>query len=220
MSTFDYKSFLASKNLCLNNYNLFSGPQGSQGAIGATGPKGVQGATGPQGAQGAQGACCVGAQGATGPQGAQGSPSGILGLQGPIGHPGQGNAINEIYSEYLNLNNDFSNPSAQFNINLPGAGGKWALSWSISESGFSDNSNNFCVTFTDLNNREFQPAIFNKNSPFSLNTNGANTSGAANDLIDFSYSNDLTFTVNIYQSSNLYSGNHISFNISISLISL
>ena len=216
MSTFDYKSYLLSRNICSKNFNLIPGPNGSIGPQGATGPKGVQGSTGPQGAQGAQGACCVGAQGATGPQGAQGVGAGVTGSTGPTGPPGQGYAINTPYSEYLSLTSNFSSPASSFPFNTLPSGGTWALSWSIFESNFSDNTNQFCITFDDGTN-EYQPTIYNKNSPFYLITNGTNTTGSGNDIITLGSS--ASYTVNIYQSSIAYSGDK-TFTISVTLISL
>ena len=218
MSNFDYKSYLLSKNLCSKNFNLIPGPVGSIGAQGAIGPKGVQGSTGPQGAQGVQGACCIGAQGLTGAQGAPGAGAGVAGPMGPVGQPGQGYAINTISGDVLTLTSDFSSPAYSFAFQtLPGAGGTWALSWSISVPNFSDSTNKFCITFYD-GITEYQTNIHTKSYPFYLHTNGTHTAASGNDIITLGSSTD--YFVNIYYSSNTYSGSQPPFTISITLISI
>jgi hypothetical protein len=213
-----YSQYLSNKYACNNSYTLQSGPKGSQGSQGATGPKGVQGATGPQGPQGPQGNCCVGAQGAKGAQGAVGPGGGPIGPTGPTGPPGQGFAYNKSVSDVLTINSNFSQSSTSFTINLPGAGGKWAISWGISED-FSDSTNQFCIDFYD-GTTYYSPFIYNKNNPISLNTNSNNTSGSANDWIDFGSTLALSYTVNLYQTSQIYDGSTPSYNFSITLISL
>lgn len=218
MSNFDYKSYLLNRNLCSKNFNLIPGPNGTMGPQGAIGPKGVQGSTGPQGAQGVQGACCVGATGATGPQGAQGAGAGVAGPIGPAGAPGQGYALNSIANDVLTLTSDFSSPAYTFAFTtLPGAGGTWALSWSISIPNFSDSTNKFCITFDD-GTTEYQTNIHNKSYPFYLHTNGTHTATSGNDIITLGSSND--YFVNIYHSSNTFSGSVTPFTVSITLISL
>lgn len=218
MSNFDFNSYLLSRNLCSKNFNLIPGPIGSIGPQGATGPKGVQGATGPQGPQGPQGACCVGAQGATGPQGAQGIGAGIAGPMGPVGPPGQGYAISKTAGDVLTLTSDFSTTAFSFAFTtLPGAGGTWALLWSISIPNFSDSTNKFCITFDD-GSTEYETNIHNKSNPFYLHTNGTHTAASGNDIITLGPSTN--YIVNIYHSSSIYSGSQPSFTISVTLISI
>lgn len=218
MSNFDYNTYLLNRSLCSKYYNLIPGPIGIMGPQGAIGPKGVQGATGSQGAQGAQGACCVGAQGLTGSQGAQGSGAGVAGPEGPRGAPGQGFTINNFVEDVLTLTNDFSNPAYSFAFpTLPGAGATWHVAWSISVPNFSDNTNNFFITFSD-GLVDYEPIIHNKTFPYFLSTNGTHLAGTGNDIITLGSSTD--YVLNIYHSSNLNSGREISFKISITLISL
>jgi len=218
MSNFDYKSYLLNRNLCSKNFNLIPGPIGLIGPQGAIGPKGIQGSTGPQGAQGAQGACCVGATGATGPQGAPGVGAGVAGPIGPVGAPGQGYAVNKVTEDVLTLTNDFSSPAYSFAFQtLPGSGATWHVTWSISVPNFSDSTNNFCITFYD-GITEYQTIIHNKSNPFYLHTNGTHTAASGNDIITLGLSTD--YVVNVYHSSNIYSGSQLPFTISVTLISL
>jgi hypothetical protein len=223
MSNFDYNSYLIQRNLCSKNFNLIPGPDGTKGAQGATGPKGVQGSSGTQGAQGAQGACCVGAQGAQGTQGSQGPSGGPTGATGPTGPPGQGYAFSLFFYQgdgILYTTSNFNNTaltisSITFPVTLFG---KWSLSWSIYENGVVDTSNQFFISFTDPSGNQFYPQVYNNNSPFYLNNNGTNTSGSANDIINFGTGSN-TYTLNVYQSTSLHPYEP-DFNLSVTLISL
>lgn len=209
---YSYNNFLCNKNAGPQ------GPQGERGPQGAIGPKGVTGATGPQGPQGPQGACCIGATGPQGPQGLTGPGGGPTGPTGPTGPPGTGYTVNQIDSDVLTLQTNFLTVAYTFSLNLgTTASTNWSLSWGISEN-ISDTSNQFCITFTDSSAIEYQPFVYNKTNPFYLTTNGTTTSGSGNDYITLG--TDTTYTVNIYQSSQYYSGSNPSFNISVTLTSL
>jgi hypothetical protein len=224
MSNFDYNSYLIQRNLCSKNYNLITGPEGAKGPQGATGSRGVKGLTGAQGPQGAQGACCVGAQGAQGAQGYQGSSCGPTGASGPTGPPGQGYAFSLFYNQQnyiLYPQPNFNIPallitSISFPITLYGT---WSLSWSIYENGVVDTSNQFFISFQDPGGNQFYPQVYNLNSPFYLNNNGINTSGSANDIINFGVGST-TYTLNVYQSTSLPLYVPDFFNLSVTLISL
>ena len=223
MSNFDYNSYLIQRNLCSKNYNLIPGPEGAKGHQGATGSRGVQGLTGARGPQGAQGACCVGAQGAQGPQGSQGPSAGPTGATGPTGPPGQGYAVSLFFNQIdgtLSPQQNLTTPALTispitFTITLFGT---WALSWSIYENGVVDTSNQFFISFQDPSGNQFYPQVYNSNSPFYLNNNGTNTSGSANDIINFSTGSN-TYTLNVYQYTSLNPINP-DFNLSVTLISL
>ena len=212
----NYQTYSATKHVCNKNTGS-QGAQGLRGLGGATGPAGPQGSTGSTGARGPQGYCCVGAQGAQGPQGFIGSGGGAQGPTGPTGPAGTGYTINATAVDYLTLTNDFSSPAYTFTFSgLPVSSTSYALSWGISE-GFSDSTNQFCITFSD-GTTEYQPIIYNKNNPCYLNTNGTNTSGSGNDVIIL---NGLTsYTVNIYQTSVSNIGSQPSFTISVTLTTL
>jgi hypothetical protein len=219
MSFSNYQSYISNKNICNNNLNMIMGPQGAQGAQGAIGPMGSQGATGVQGATGPQGECCVGAQGAQGFQGAQGPAGGAQGPIGPTGPPGMGYVVNETVNDstILSIQSNFSVPALTFPLDLPSAGTtSWAMSWSISEL-LDDSTNQFYITFSDVNNVVYTPTIYNNGNPFYLNTNGLNTTGSANDLVTLGPT--LSYTVNIYQLSSVYSGAEPSYQLSLTLIS-
>ena len=214
----NYQNYFSNKNSCSNNYTKVEGPKGPQGEIGPIGPKGVQGATGSQGAQGPQGECCVGAQGAQGAQGLIGSGGGPIGPTGPTGPPGQGYTFNKNISDILTIQNDFSIESFLFTISLPGAGGKWAISWGISED-ISDLSNEFYIIFDDGLNL-YSPFIYNSNNPITLSSNNTFISGSANDFVDFGSSVALSYTVNLYQKSTIEVGSMPTFYLSLTLTSL
>jgi hypothetical protein len=160
-----------------------------------------------------------GPQGYFGPIGIIGSTgyTGVTGSQGSTGPPGQGYALNTIFSDVLTLTSNLSTPAYSFPFNtLPGAGTTWAISWSIFEA-FSDNKNKFFITFDD-ESIEIQPSIYNKTNPFYLNSNGTNTTGSGNDIITLGSSTN--YNINIYQSSKEHSGSNPSFTISVTLISI
>jgi len=215
-----YQTYLLNKNLCNNNYTSNSGPQGAQGSQGATGPKGVQGATGPQGDKGPQGECCVGAQGAQGAQGAVGPGGGPTGPIGPTGPAGQGYTVNKKIDDTTDftIQSSFNQESASFQIDLPGAGGKWAISWGMSED-ISDPTNEFCILFFD-GSIQYNPYIYNKSHPSHLFANDIHTSGSANDIIDFNISPATSYTVKIYQKSSTEDGSQPSHRFSLTLTSL
>jgi len=224
MSNFDYNSYLIQRNLCSKNYNLIPGPEGAKGPQGATGSRGVQGLTGARGPQGAQGACCVGAQGAQGPQGYIGPSPGSTGVTGPTGPPGQGYA----FSLFFNQNDGQLLPQQNFNTTALTISpitftitlfGTWSLSWSIYINGLVDPYNQFFISFQDtISGNQFYPQVYNSNSPFYLNNNGTNSSGSANDIINFTTASN-TYTLNVYQITSLSPSNP-DFNLSVTLISL
>jgi len=224
MSNFDYNSYLIQRNLCSKNYNLIPGPEGAKGPQGATGSRGVQGLTGARGPQGAQGACCVGAQGAQGPQGSTGPSGGPTGATGPTGPPGQGYAFSFFYntslSGIINPQNNLTTPvftsTQSFPVTLFGT---WSLSWSIYENDVVDTSNQFFISFQDHSGNQFYPQVYNSNSPFYLNNNGTNSSGSANDIIDFGVGST-PYTLNVYQSTSKSVPYTTDFNLSVTLISL
>ena len=196
------------------------GPPGEKGPTGATGPKGVAGSTGPTGSQGPTGACCVGPTGATGPTGPQGLPGGPTGPTGSQGVPGTGYTINTINSgNNLTIQPNFVVPALVFPCSLlPGAGsGNWALSWSISEIGINDPSNQIYISFTDGTNT-YLPYIYNNTNPTFLNANGTNMSCSINDMITLGLSS--SYMVNVYQSSSTFSGTKPIYYISVTLTSL
>jgi hypothetical protein len=202
-----------SKTIC-NQSSGPQGPQGLRGPQGATGPKGVQGSTGATGARGPQGYCCVGATGAQGAQGPAGSGAGLQGPTGPTGPAGTGYAINTTISEYLNIQDII--PAYISNISFLGVStGNWALSWGISEPGFSDPSNQFYITLSD-STATYLPKIYNSTTPYTLNTNSTSTTGSANDII-FITGSDTSLTLNIYQSSLQFVGDPQSFNFTLTL---
>jgi hypothetical protein len=225
MSNFDYNSYLIQRNLCSKNYNLITGPEGAKGPQGSTGPRGVQGLTGARGPQGAQGACCVGAQGAQGSQGYQGPSGGPTGATGPTGPPGQGYAFKFFYStslsEIISPQNNLTTPAFTSSIiTFPQTiFGTWALSWSIYENDVVDPYNQIYISFTDnISGNQFYPQVYNLSSPFYLNNNGTNTSGSANDIINFTTASN-TYTLNVYQYTSLPAFTP-NFNLSVTLISL
>ena len=214
MSDFkNYSQYSLSRQICSKN-NGSQGPQGFRGPQGATGPKGVPGSTGPTGAQGPQGYCCVGA---TGPQGAQGAVGPGAGLQGLAGPAGTGYTINTtITNDELTIRNNLINPAYTSNISFPGVStGNWALSWGISETGFSDPSNHFFITLS-YNTTVYTPIIYNSETPYTLNTNSFSTTGSANDIITIT-SLETSLTLNIYQSSTNYIGSNSPFNFTLTL---
>lgn len=214
----NYRQYSATKYIC-NTSSGSQGAQGDRGPVGATGPAGPQGHTGTQGAKGPTGACCTGAQGAQGGQGATGPGGGLQGPTGSTGPAGTGYTVNAtIINDNLTLQSNFSSTAYTFTFSgLPVSSTNYALSWGISE-GFSDPTNQFCITFSDGTN-EYQPVIYNKTNPCYLNTNGTNTSGSGNDVIILT--NGLTsYTVNIYQTSTTSSGSNPSFTISVTLTTL
>jgi hypothetical protein len=215
MSDFkNYSQYSLSRQICSKNTGS-QGPQGFRGPQGATGPKGVPGSTGPTGARGPQGYCCVGA---TGPQGAQGSvgPSGgPTGPTGPTGPAGTGYTINTTISDNLTIRDNLIIPAYTSIITFPSsANGNWALSWGISETIFSDSSNQFCITFTGTT--EYQPIIYNKTAPYTLITNSTSTTGAANDIVTIG-GLETYLTLNIYQSSLIYDSSQPQFNFTVTL---
>jgi hypothetical protein len=205
-----------SQTIC-NKSSGPQGPQGLRGPQGATGPKGVQGSTGATGARGPQGYCCVGATGAQGAQGPTGSGSGPVGPTGPTGLAGTGYTINTtITNGVLTIQDDLIIPAYISNISFPGvSNGNWALSWGISEPGFSDTSNQFYITLSD-STTTYSPTIYNFTTPYTLNTNSTSTTGSANDIITISGS-DTILTLNIYQSSLQFVGDPQSFNFTLTL---
>ena len=217
MSDFkNYSQYSLSRQICSKN-NGSQGPQGLRGPQGATGPKGVPGSTGPTGSRGPQGYCCVGATGAQGAQGAQGPGGGLQGLAGPTGPAGTGYTINTtITNDVLTIRDNLIIPAYTSNISFPGVStGNWALSWGISETGFSDPSNQFCITLSDSMN-EYIPFIYNRVTPYTLNTNSFSTTGSANDIITIT-SLETSLTLNIYQSSiNFFEDQHL-FNFTLTL---
>jgi len=210
-----YTQYSLSKKICSQNIGG-QGPQGSRGPQGATGPKGTQGATGATGSRGPQGYCCVGATGSQGPQGAKGDGSGPVGPIGPTGPPGTGYVINTTITNNndLTIQSDLTTPAYTTTITIPGVfTGSWALSWGISE-GFSDSTNQFCITFTG--STEYQPMIYNKTTPYTLITNTTSTTGSANDIINIT-GTETSLTLNIYQSSLNSYGSSPTFNFTITL---
>ena len=217
MSDFkNYSEYSLSRQICSKN-NGSQGPQGLRGPQGATGPKGAQGSTGSMGAQGPQGYCCVGA---TGPQGAQGSVGpggGPVGSVGPTGPAGTGYTINTTIGEHLTIQANLIIPAyTPTIITFPGVStGNWALSWGISETEFSDPSNQFCITLSDSTN-EYIPFIYNRVTPYTLNTNSFSTTGSANDIITIT-SLETSLTLNIYQSSTNFIGDQPPFYFTLTL---
>jgi hypothetical protein len=212
----NYRQYSATKYIC-NTSSGSQGAQGERGPSGATGPAGPQGATGSQGARGPQGYCCVGAQGDIGPQGATGPGGGLQGSQGIQGQAGTGYTKGTSASDVLTLTNIFSTPAYTFAFGALPSPAMCALSWSIAE-GFSDTTNQFCITFSD-GVTEYQPIIHNKTNPFYLNTNGTNTTGSGHDVIILN-GVSTSYTVNIYQTSVLYPGSQPSFVFSVTLTTL
>ena len=166
-----------------------------------TGTRGPQGYFGPQGATGP-----VGKQGATGAQGPQGLPGVCC----------TGYTLNVADNIDLTINSNLSLSSGSINICGVPSYTKWALSWSISES-FNDSSNKIFINFTDGTNT-YNPFIYNGSNPASLNTSTINMSGSFNDIITLGSAT--SYTINVYQSSNQYSGSQISSIISITLTSV
>mgnify|MGYP001030675152 CR=1 FL=1 len=211
-----YTQYALSNKICSQNVGG-QGPQGSRGPQGATGPKGTQGATGATGSRGPQGYCCVGATGPQGPQGLPGDGGGPVGPTGPTGPPGTGYVINTTITNNndLYLQNNLTTPAYTTTITFPGVvNGSWALSWGISE-GFSDPTNQFCITFT-VGSTEYQSIIYNKTTPYILTTNSSSTTGSANDIITLSGS-ETSLTLNIYQSSSNHDGYNPTFNFTVTL---
>jgi hypothetical protein len=213
----NYRQYSATKYIC-NTSSGSQGAQGERGPAGATGPAGPQGYTGPQGARGPQGYCCVGATGATGAQGAPGPGGGLQGLQGIQGPAGTGFTTGTSASDVLTLTNNFSTPAYTFAFGGMPSPTICAISWSISLSGFSDPTNQFCITFSN-GVTEYQPIINNKINPLSLNTNGNTTAGSGNDVITLN-GVSTSYTVNIYQTSALYPGSQPPFVVSVTLTTL
>jgi hypothetical protein len=214
----NYRQYSATKYIC-NTSSGSQGPQGQRGPEGATGPAGPQGLTGSQGAKGPTGACCTGAQGAQGPQGAIGPGGGAQGAQGAQGPAGSGVTINATNSGTLTLTatNDFSTPADTFIITGLPSSINYALSWGISEGGFSDTTNQFCITFFD-GTTEFQPIIYNTTNPCYLISNGTNTSGSGNDVVTLT-SGLASYTVNIYQTTSTLPLSS-SYTVSVTLTTL
>jgi hypothetical protein len=218
-----YNTYMQNKQFCNKNINYLTGPQGAMGPQGATGPKGIIGSIGPQGATGPQGACCVGAQGAQGAQGFIGPGGGPIGHTGATGPAGNGYVINKIHpiagTDTLRIRSNLTTEADSFLFtNLVGSGSltHWALSWGISEPGFSDITNEFFITFIDnTTTTEYTPFIYNIGNPYKLNTNGTNTYGSANDYISLNGSSP--YNVNIYQSSTTNAGDTPIYNISVTL---
>jgi hypothetical protein len=211
-----YTQYSLSKKICSQNVGG-QGPQGSRGPQGATGPTGVQGSTGATGSRGPQGYCCVGATGPQGPQGAKGDGAGPVGPIGPTGPPGTGYVINATITNNndLYLQTSLTTTAYTTTITFPSsANGNWALSWGISETNFSDTTNQFCITFTGTT--EYQPFIYNKTTPYTLITNSTSTTGSANDIINITGS-ETSLTLNIYQSSLNYYGSNPTFNFTVTL---
>ena len=216
MSNFINNNKYSLSKISCNKQSGSQGPQGSRGPQGATGPKGVQGATGAVGPFGPQGYCCVGPTGPQGPQGAKGDGGGAIGPTGPTGPAGTGYTINSNFGGELDITSNFDLTAYTTPITFPGIStGNWALSWGISETGFSDPTNQFCITFTGTTT-EYQPIIFNKTTPYTLITNTTSTTGSANDIINITGS-ETTLIVNIYQLSSLYIGSNPSFNFTVTL---
>ena len=120
-------------------------------------------------------------------------------------------------SNDLTIKTNLLVPAYTSTITFPSsANGYWALSWGISEPTFSDTSNQFCITFTGTT--EYNPIIYNTNSPYTLITNTGSTTGSANDIINITGS-ETSLTLNIYQSStnSLYIGSSKSFNFTVTL---
>ena len=216
----NYRQYSATKYIC-NTSSGSQGSQGQRGPEGATGPAGPQGLTGSQGAKGPTGACCTGAQGAQGPQGAIGPGGGAQGPQGATGPAGSGVAINAINSGNLTLTSNFSSTADTFLISgLPASSTNYALSWGISEGSFVDTTNQFCITFFDgTTATEYQPIIYNKTNPCYLISNGTNTSGSGNDVINLT-SGLTSYTVNIYQTTASTLPLLTSYTVSVTLTTL
>jgi len=216
MSNFiNYNQYLSSRQICNNNVGS-QGQQGARGPQGATGPRGVQGSPGATGPRGPQGYCCVGQTGPQGPQGAKGDGAGTVGPTGPTGPAGTGYTINSTIGDVLTIQSNFVLPAYTTTIAFPGvATGNWALSWGISETGFSDNTNQFCITFTGTT--EYQPIIYNTITPYTLITNTTSTTGSVNDMIILG--SETSLIINIYQSSSnsLYIGSNPPFNFTVTL---
>ena len=216
----NYRQYSATKYIC-NTSSGSQGSQGQRGPEGATGPAGPQGLTGSQGAKGPTGACCTGAQGAQGPQGAIGPGGGAQGPQGATGPAGSGVAINATNSGSLTLTSNFSSTADTFLISgLPVSSTNYALSWGISEGSFFDTTNQFCITFFDGTTlTEYQPIIYNKTNPCYLISNGTNTSGSGNDVINLT-SGLTSYTVNIYQTTASTLPLSPSYTVSVTLTTL
>jgi hypothetical protein len=216
----NYNQYLLSKQICSKNYGS-QGPQGLRGPTGATGPRGTQGETGSQGSRGPQGYCCVGQVGPQGPQGAIGDGGGPQGPTGPTGPAGSGYVINfnTINDNDLTIKPDFINPAySSTSITFPiNPSGNWALSWGISETGFSDPTNQFYITLSDSTN-EYTPIIYNHLTPYKLNTNSTSTTGSVNDIVNI-ISLETNLILNIYQSSSnpSYIGSTPSFSFTLTL---
>ena len=224
MSSFlNYNQYSVNKTIC-NQSSGPQGPQGSRGSQGPTGPIGIQGATGPQGSRGPQGYCCIGATGPQGPQGAKGDGAGSVGPTGPTGPAGTGYVINStiLPGDFLTIQSSFLIPAYTYltPITFPSStfGTTWALSWGISE-GFSDPTNQFCITFTgSTTSTEYQPFIYNTTTPYPLITNSTSTTGSGNDIITI-INAEAYLTLNIYQSSSdtLYIGSNPPFSFTATL---
>ena len=221
MSSFlNYNQYSVNKTIC-NQSSGPQGPQGYRGSLGPTGPRGIQGATGPQGSRGPQGYCCVGATGPQGPQGAKGDGAGSVGPTGPTGPAGTGYTINSTISDFLTIQSSFLIPAYTYltPITFPSStlGTTWALSWGISETNFSDPTNQFCITFTgSTTSTEYQPFIYNTTTPYTLITNSTSTTGSGNDIITI-INAEASLTLNIYQSSLNYDGSDPTFNFTVTL---
>jgi hypothetical protein len=219
-----YTQYALSNKICSQNIGE-KGPQGSRGPQGATGPKGTQGATGATGSRGPQGYCCVGATGPQGPQGAKGDGAGPVGPIGPTGPPGTGYVINATIpsGNVLTIQSTFNTPAFIYStpITFTGStlGTTWALSWGISETNFSDPTNQFCITFTGSTTAtEYQPMIYNTTTPYTLITNSTSTTGSGNDIINI-IGSETSLTLNIYQSTtdSLYIGSNPPFTFTVTL---
>jgi hypothetical protein len=175
------------------------------------------------GAQGPQGYCCVGATGATGAQGLTGPSGGLQGPTGPTGPPGTGYTINNyIIDGTMSITDNLDSPAytSLSPITIPTSShGNWALSWSISEPEFSDSSNKFYITLSD-SSTEYNPIIYNLETPYTLNTNSTSTTGSANDIITI-MTDDLetSLTLKIYQSATTNIGYKL-FNFTVTLTKL
>ena len=76
----------------------------------------------------------------------------------------------------------------------------------------------FCITFSDGSN-EYPPVIYNKTNPCYLISNGTNTSGSGNDVINLT-SGLTSYTVNIYQTTASTLPLLTSYTVSVTLTTL
>jgi len=191
-----YTKLYATNTCCDSKSKGAQGDQGENGNTGPIGPVGYKGATGPQGAQGPQGNCCVGRTGPTGPVGPAGGP------QGPTGPAGVGSIVNfnigsVVTTVPLNVSSGAIYTTTPITLT---AGKKWAISWSIQENSYIDNSN-FYLTFVDSFSVVFPPVVINSSNNFYLNSSSGSgiTCGTVNDVIDLTLSASTSFTVSLFQ---------------------